>query len=721
MKAALETTKRSHDSSTAVSPQILASSLAPTLMTNVDSTEHLENLHSCRVQVCDRCRKLKKKCYGTGSCCVNCLVTNNPCNVTTTLKRKRKPKPTKLSPIEIENIKLKLKIQELENCLKENNGAGHTVHEPRHSMVKIEEINYHSIHSSQMNSRNNSVMHSPVSNDDVTSASFQSKEYRLHSNPQSQTDLDQETDAKFNIDCSSSLQRGGKVRKRKIQNITSSNFKYLLKTHSLKVDLSMMSSMSKVLLPNEDNYNGPAIIEEYSIVDNFLQQDFVKILKEQKDNINHYMDRFFTEINVLFPIILEKDYMLMKTEELMQSIDVRNFNTNVINDEHNLCIVYKVILISMFYIKDPSVKNSYLKTVKHLLSRFEFLDPINTLKCYLLTHFYAQMSNNKPLLVRMNGLISSMAINLRINKYKECNELKKELWYVCYCFDFFCNDPNNLDYSLNKYFDDIEVLEDVSGNSSINDSFDSCDAMRMLHDHKFLQDMGDSKFLLRVIDVKRAVYSNEITVYAAIKQMLNLSELREMSHLDDLQNELNEQNSKFNTEKYKYDFHICFAVLYYMDTSICLENSYIKSLMGKMDATSSCGNTTISRHLKSLFNYIEIMLRLWTVNIETYDQIPLINVNKLLHYGIFIHWYETEGESSAHSVRKVAKADPDVEERAINMLVMVENLLERHIFCEDNVKTCRDVIKSLHQELSPKNQPIMKLLQQEIGHLKRKG
>ena len=84
-----------------------------------------------------------------------------------------------------------------------------------------------------------------------------------------------------------------------------------------------------------------------------------------------------------------------------------------------------------------------------------------------------------------------------------------------------------------------------------------------------------------------------------------------------------------------------------MDALICLENSYIRSLMAKIDASSRGGNTTITRHLKSLYNYIETMLRLWTTNVQTYDHIPLINVNKLLHYGIFIHWYATEEESTS--------------------------------------------------------------------------
>lgn len=692
-----------------VSSQLVTPKFSPVAMTNVNSTESLDNLHSCRAQVCDRCRKLKKKCYGTGPSCVNCVVTNNPCTVTTTLKRKRKPKPTKLSPIEVENIKLKLRLQELENLLKDNDRNAGSSNDTRHSMVKIEDINYHSVHSSQMNSRNNSVLHSPVSNDDVaTTNSFQSKD--SYSNTQSHLEADREPEAKFNIDCSASLHNCAKARKRKIQNVTSSNFKYLVKTRSLKVDLSMMSSMTKVLLPNEDNYNGPAIIEEYSIVDNFLQQDFVKILKEQKANINHYMDRFFTEINVLFPIILEKDYMLMKAEELIQSIDVRNFNTNVINDEHNLCIVYKVILISMFYIKDSNLKNSYLKTVKHLLSRFEFLDPINTLKCYLLTHLFAQMSNNKPLLVRMNGLISSMAINLRINKYKECNELKRELWYVCYCFDFFCNDPNNLDYSLNRYFNDMEIVDDINGKQGMDNSIDSCDSMRMIHDHNFLSHMAESKFLLQIIDVKRAVYSNEITVYAAIKQMLNLSELRKLSHLDDLQNELNDNTSKFNAEEYKYSFHVCFAILYYMDALICLENSYIRSLMAKIDASSRGGNTTITRHLKSLYNYIETMLRLWTTNVQTYDHIPLINVNKLLHYGIFIHWYATEEESTSHGNKKLTGGNVEIQEKSINMMIMTKDLLNRHSFVDDNIKNCKDVITSLLEELKEKKSAYEKQL-----------
>lgn len=617
--------------------QLISPTFSPVSISHVNSTENLDNLHSCRSQVCDRCRKLKKKCYGTGPVCNNCLISNNQCTITATLKRKRKPKPTKLNPIEIENIKLKLKIQQLENALQESEHSKmlHAGTDARgHPIVKLEDISYHSLSSSQPNSMDNSAMHSPISNDetytimtsDSSSGSPKTVNSHQHMNNIHRNHGNNGMDGNTT---------NGISKKRQIKNITSSDFKHIVRTRSLKFDLTMMSSMSKILLPNEDNYNGPAIIEEYSIVDNFLQQDFIKILKEQKPNINHYMDRFFTEMNILFPIILEKDYMLMKTDELMKSIDVRNFNTNVINDEHNLCIVYKVILISLFYIKDSTVRNSYLKTVKHLLSRFEFLDPINTLKCYLLTHLFAQMSNNKPLLVRMNGLISSLAINLRINKYKDCNELKRELWYVCYCFDFFCNDPNNLDYSLNRYFNDIEFgddLDDIDEKDFAYKNIDSSNSMRMINDHTVLKNMGDSKFVLQVIDIKRAVYSNEITVHAALKQLLNLHELRRMAHLD-LSQDDKSRDVQIPRSEYQYHFHISFALLYYMDTLIFLQNSYIKSLKSKQ--ANSFNQNNSNKQLRTLFYYIETMLTIWTVNIEKYDHIPLININKLA----FPIWY----------------------------------------------------------------------------------
>lgn len=43
------------------SSQLVTPKFSPVSMSNVNSTESLENLHSCRAQVCDRCRKLKKK------------------------------------------------------------------------------------------------------------------------------------------------------------------------------------------------------------------------------------------------------------------------------------------------------------------------------------------------------------------------------------------------------------------------------------------------------------------------------------------------------------------------------------------------------------------------------------------------------------------------------------------------------------------------------------
>lgn len=671
--------------------QLVSPSFSPVSVTNVNSTEHLDNLHSCRTQVCDRCRKLKKKCYGTGPVCNNCLISNNECTITKTLKRRRKPKPTKLNPIEIENIKLKLRVQELENATLEHANSKMLCSGER-SMVKLEDMHYHSLSSSsQANSMENSAMHSPISNDEPLTILTSNSGCNSSTNSPNQ---------------GSNSRAGGSLhgvsKKRPIKNIICSDFKYIVKTRSLKFDLAMMGSMSKILLPNEDNYNGSAIIEEYSIVDNFLQQDFVKILREQKSKINYYMDRFFTEINILFPVILEKDYMLMKTDELMKSIDVTNFNTNVINDEHNLCIVYKVILISMFYIKDLKVRNGYLKTVKHLLSRFEFLDPVNTLKCYLLTHLFAQMSNNKPLLVRMNGLMSSLAMNLRINKFKECNELKRELWYICYCYDFFANDQNNLDYSLTRYLNDVELSDELEKELQ-SEGLESCDSMRMIHDHSVLKNMGDSKFILQVIKVKRSVYNNEVSISSAIKQMLSLSELRKMCHLDRHLNDENEELAEIPDEEYQCHFHVSFSLLYYMDALIFLQNSHVKSLRSKSSNSNISNNTNYKKQVKLLYSFIETMLKIWLINIQTYDYIPLINVNKLFQYGIFIHWYASNYISDDENRKAAATTDTvfqkDIRENSFKALNMVIDLLNRHKFLDENLKNCRDILMGLLVEI----------------------
>lgn len=83
------------------------------------SLEDLDSYLSCRAQVCDRCSKMKRKCYGAGEKCDNCALANLECTTERSVKRKRKPKPTKLSPLEIENIKLKLRVEELEAKLEQ--------------------------------------------------------------------------------------------------------------------------------------------------------------------------------------------------------------------------------------------------------------------------------------------------------------------------------------------------------------------------------------------------------------------------------------------------------------------------------------------------------------------------------------------------------------------------------------------------------------------------
>ncbi|AQZ14137.1 hypothetical protein BZL39_G01570 [Zygosaccharomyces parabailii] len=76
-----------------------------------------ETIETTRSQVCDRCRKLKRKCYGAGVRCNNCLMADRECTTEHLLKRKRRSKPTKLSPLEIENIRLRQRLRELEDKL----------------------------------------------------------------------------------------------------------------------------------------------------------------------------------------------------------------------------------------------------------------------------------------------------------------------------------------------------------------------------------------------------------------------------------------------------------------------------------------------------------------------------------------------------------------------------------------------------------------------------
>lgn len=75
--------------------------------TNLAMEQDPETIETTRSQVCDRCRKLKRKCYGAGRRCNNCLMADHACTTEYLLKRKRRSKPTKLSPLEIENLRLR--------------------------------------------------------------------------------------------------------------------------------------------------------------------------------------------------------------------------------------------------------------------------------------------------------------------------------------------------------------------------------------------------------------------------------------------------------------------------------------------------------------------------------------------------------------------------------------------------------------------------------------
>lgn len=730
-------------------------SLSPVSVDNcppATTSDSLENLLSCRSQVCDRCRKLKKKCYGTGAKCNNCLISNQECATTKTLKRKRKPKPTKLNPIEIENIKLKLKLQELQQCLNKSvNGAAKersdklvscesaavaavappTEHYsicsemssrngsssssivavgenssmlPPQQGVKREESNQiplqppakqeehkhgsrltslsSSASSPRVNSTAHSAAHSPISSDEASLIIHDIRHPLApalrHSVSQHQK-RGQQQQPHQHRETPPLLSAPKKNPARPIRNHLASDAEFV---KSIAAPASRASALSPDLLsntqrlPNQDNYNGPAIIEEYSIVDNFLQQDFLKILKEQKHLIRIYVDRFFAEINELFPIILEKDYFLRKVDELVHSIDVTNFNTNVINDEHNLCIVYKTILICMFYIQDANLKNRYLKTTKHLLSRFEFLDPINTLKCHLLTHLYAQMNNDKPLLVRTNGLVCSLALNLKLHRETE-DRLKRELWFVCYCFDFFVNDPVN--------------------SGSLGDG----EQLRMINDHTIFENAALQKPLLRIVDIKRRVYSNKVSVGSAIAQLLGLQDLSALVLLA-------KEDDSVRDPQLSCSFASAFTALYYLDALMVLQRSLITNWKSK----SLTKNAAALKQLEDLHAYAERFVRVWAVNIKAYKHIPLINLCKLFQCGSFISWYikrglnndpsclETAGVGiSATDLKRTQSVPGDMsahcKQFAHKYLIMAMDVLNQQLYVNDAVKQYQAVLKNL--------------------------
>lgn len=82
-----------------------------------EAAHYLHDLERSRAQVCDKCRKLKRRCFGTASRCTNCLLNDHECTTERLLKRKRKPNPAKLTPLEVENMELRLKLQKLEELL----------------------------------------------------------------------------------------------------------------------------------------------------------------------------------------------------------------------------------------------------------------------------------------------------------------------------------------------------------------------------------------------------------------------------------------------------------------------------------------------------------------------------------------------------------------------------------------------------------------------------
>lgn len=446
--------------------------------TNTNTDQQQDNINGweiTREQVCDRCRKLKKKCYGMSKKCNNCLIANQDCMITRTLKRKRRPKPTKLNPMEIENIKLRLQVKELQDLI------------------------------SKFSTNNNN------NNSD----------------------------------------------------------------------------------PKTSNSSSPPELELQ------LMNEIFSILNKEKKNIISYVKFFFEESNSIFPIISDKNNFLLKTQIFINIINDNDNNIAIkilFSKSNNFPIIIQLYLICLLERKYTNSHHKLYQQISlYFVWNFHSLNTSEALKCILISHIYAQQNDDQALLLVLNGLMNSFYSHLKPKLLLQDKNLEFGLRTICFCFDFFANDPlHNLSLDLNK-INNMVIRFDENIINSIKKNFP----------------------LSHILYVKICILKSSMTIMAGLTDLLSLTDIYNLTTT--------------NTKSFILSYDNTFLVLYYLDTLITLQRLLIIHWTYKNNAQLI--------FFKCYDKYISNFIQIWFMSLSKYKIFPLFNLSKLYQCSLFIFWY----------------------------------------------------------------------------------
>ncbi|CUM56761.1 unnamed protein product [Debaryomyces fabryi] len=368
---------------------------------------------SKRIQVCDRCRALKKGCYGSGDSCINCSVANISCETTTRLKRKRKPNSIfqntpNSSEIEdyknqIETLKDEIEILKQKNAQKESDD------------------NLIIQHLGRMLPSTKNTNGEPIFAGSSTGVFFIN---------QVQQDVQR--------------------------------FKQKINSNINPGELFSESSYLAYRSSNMDPQNTPQTnIDQVILVLNGL-------------DIKSLIRNFFQKWHPMYPIFDEKYCIAYSSDfdiiELTEKIDFIKNGNDALKQLPTLYCFLMIISIQMATLDYKCSISLFQYLQDNLLIRLMNFSSLETLQCYLITMLYLQVIGDHELCIQFNGKSVRLAFLYGLHRHsqrfkfnKEISEERKNIWWCTYCFDILISCNNGLPRLINDEDVDTDLPLKING------------------------------------------------------------------------------------------------------------------------------------------------------------------------------------------------------------------------------------------------------------------
>lgn len=366
-----------------------------------------------RAQVCDRCRVLKKGCYGSDDCCINCSIAKISCKTTARLKRKRKPNSSfqsipNSSEIEdyksqIETLKDEIVILKQKNVRKDSDDNLIIQHLGR-MLPSTKNTNGESIFAGSS------------------------------------------TGVFFISQVQQDVQR----------------FKQTINSN---INPSELFSESSYLAYRSSN------MDPQQTTQNNIDQTII-VLNEI--DISSLIRNFFEKWHPMYPIFDESSCLAYSSDfdimELTKKISFIKKSNDPLKQLPTLYCFLMIVSIQMVTLDYKCSVSLFQYLQDNLLIRLMNFSSLETLQCYLVTMLYLQIIGDHELCIQFNGKSVRLAFLYGLHRHsqrfkfnKEVSEERKKIWWCTYCFDILVSCNNGLPRLINDEDVDTDLPLNING------------------------------------------------------------------------------------------------------------------------------------------------------------------------------------------------------------------------------------------------------------------